>query len=79
MTAHCLVNFLFVFFARPELDARAPLRLGAAQAGTLEVVGTVLHVRAKFLFHLEAHLRTLEESGDAKAKRVEEFHTSSGC
>jgi len=32
---------------------------------------------ANILFHLSIHLRTLEQSGDADAKRVEEFRTSS--
>jgi hypothetical protein len=33
---------------------------------------------AKLFFHLRIHLRTLEESGDAETKRVEESYNSSG-
>src|SRR5438034_207568 len=49
------------------------------QAGTFQIVGAVLDVRAKLLFYFGVHLRTPEDSGDAGAKRIEEFHISSGC
>jgi hypothetical protein len=45
----------------------------------VKIVGTMLDMRAKFLLHLRAHLRALEESGHAKANGVEDFHTSSDC
>ena len=73
------MDLLFVLLAAAELDARAPLCLGASHAGTLQIVGAVLDVRAKFLLHLGVASGTLKQSGDAEAKRIEEFHISSGC
>ncbi len=71
------------FFSRllpaAELDVCAALRLCTSQAGTFKVIGAVLDVGTEFLLDLGVHLGTLEESGDAEAKRSEEIHTSSGC
>ena len=78
-SARRFVALLFEALIAAELDAGAALGLGARKPGALEVVSTMLEMGAKFLVHLGVHLRTLEESGDAEAKRVEEFHTSSGC
>ena len=72
------VAFLFESRMAAELDVRAALCLGTIHAGTFQIVRAMLDVRAKFLFHLGVDLRTLEQSGDAEANPVEEFHSSSG-
>jgi hypothetical protein len=50
------VNFFFVLLSPAKLDARAPFSHFTIQAPTLQIVGTVLDVRAEFLFHLCVHL-----------------------
>jgi hypothetical protein len=77
--AHGVAAFFLVLLPSAEFDARAALCLGTIKAGTFQIVGTVLDVRAKFLLHLGVDLGTLEESSHAEAKRIEEFHVSSGC
>src|SRR5580700_716106 len=72
-------GFLLIADVTTELDTRTTLGFGARKTGALEIVSTMLNVGAKLLLHLGIHLRTLEESGDAEAKRVQEFHTSSVC
>jgi hypothetical protein len=60
-------------------DIRCWLGFSTGKTGAPEIVSTMLGMRARLLFHLRIHLRALKESGDAEAKRVEEFHTASGC
>ena len=45
----------------------------------LQIIRAVLNVGAELFLDLGVHLRALEESGDAGAKRIEDFHISSGC
>ncbi len=73
------MDFLFIFFAAAKLDARSALCLGSIHAGALQIVGAVCNVRAQFLLKFSVDPVTLEQSGDAEAKRVEEVHISSGC
>jgi hypothetical protein len=51
-----------------KLDARAALCGGATQAGTLEIVGTVLDVRAKLLRHVVLHLGTMKKLRSERTK-----------
>src|SRR6266478_4404585 len=62
-----------------EFDAGAALGFGARKTGALEIVSAMLNVGAQLVFYLGVHLRTMEESGDAEAKQVKEFHASSDC
>ena len=64
MAAHGFVAFFFESFPRPELDARAAFRLGSIQAGTLQIVGTILDMGAKLFFHVIGDLRTMKKSGE---------------
>jgi hypothetical protein len=72
------VDFFFVFLAAAEFYAGAAFGLCAIKAGAFKIVGAMLNVRAKFFFQLGVHLRTLKESGDSEANRIENFHASSG-
>ena len=79
IAAQRFVAFLFELLLPAELDARAPLGFRPLQAGALQIISPVLDVRAQLLFHLGVDLGTAKQSGNADAKRIEEFHTSSGC
>ena len=52
MSARRFVRLLPVSLVAAELDARAPLRFRAGQAGALQIIRAMLDVRAKLLFHL---------------------------
>ena len=71
------MDFFLVLLASAEFDARAAFRFRANQAGTLQIVGAMLDVRAKFVVHIRVHPGRLKKSGDAKSKRIEMSHTSS--
>ena len=49
--AERLRGFLFERVLAAEFDARAAFGFGAAEAGALQIVGAMLDVGAKFLFH----------------------------
>jgi hypothetical protein len=79
IAAQSFVAFLLVLLPAPELDACAAFRLGAAEPGTFQIIGAMLDVGAKLLLDLGVYLGTLKKSGDAEAKPIQKFHTSSGC
>ena len=79
IAARRFVALLFEALISAELDARATFSFRARQTGALEIISPMLDMGAKLLVHLGVHLGTLKKIGDAKTKRIEEFHTSSGC
>jgi hypothetical protein len=56
LSARRFIGLLPVTLTAPELDARAPLGFRARKIGALEIISTVLDVRAKFLLDLGVHL-----------------------
>ena len=62
-----------------ELDACLALGLEPEHTGTLQIVGAVLYVGAKFVVHFPIDPGTFKQSGSEGAERGEESHISSGC
>jgi hypothetical protein len=75
--ARSFAGFFFVANEAAELDACAALGFGGREARALEIVGTMLHVRAKLLVHVGGELGATEEGSDAETKGVDEPHSAS--
>src|SRR5579864_1709459 len=79
MSAQDFARFLFILLIAAKFHARTALGFRARDTRALEIVGAVLDVRAKFLVHLGVEAGAIKENCGERAKRGEEFHTSSGC
>src|SRR5215468_5852246 len=78
IAAKRLVTFLSVPLPPAELHARAAFGFGAIQAGTFEIVGTVLDVGTKLLLHVFLDVHTMKKLSGKRTKVGQEFHNSSG-
>src|SRR6185437_12030872 len=74
--AEGFADFFLIFLVAAEFDARAPFGFSARHAGTLEIIGAILDVRPKLLFHIVLNLRTIKKLGGDGAKVGRQLHIS---